>query len=103
MSEQNLDGQLQNLTSFDPTSFLMVPPKRSEDLKVGDSFSALSRTLKDARADAFPVVPADNHPVHYDAVWVAPTRTLCSRGPSSLKVRRMIMDRLWRRTNRDTT
>jgi hypothetical protein len=28
MSEQKLDGQPQTITSFDPTSFLMVPPKR---------------------------------------------------------------------------
>src|SRR5271155_952155 len=58
-------------TQFDPTSFLMVPPKRFEDLKVGDIFRAPSRTLTDAHASAFQVVSADNHPVHYDAVWAA--------------------------------
>jgi acyl dehydratase len=72
MGEQKLDGQLQTtITSFDPTSFLMVPPKRFEDLKIGDIFRAPSRTLTDAHASAFQVVSADNHPVHYDAVWAA--------------------------------
>jgi acyl dehydratase len=54
---------------FDPSSFLMVPAKRFEDLRVGDVFRAPSRTLTDAHASAFQAVSADNHPVHYDAVW----------------------------------
>jgi acyl dehydratase len=58
-------------TSFDPDSFLIVPAKRFEDLKVGDIFRAPSRTLTDAHASAFQAVSADNHPVHYDAVWAA--------------------------------
>ncbi len=56
---------------FDPASFLMVPPKRFEDLRKGDVFRAPSRTLTDAHASAFQTVSADNHPVHYDAVWAA--------------------------------
>src|SRR5260370_470505 len=32
---------------------------------------APSRTLTDAHAAAFQTVSADNHPVHYDAVWAA--------------------------------
>jgi acyl dehydratase len=52
--------------SFDPTSFLIVPPKGFDDLKVGDIFRAPSRTLTDAHASAFQAVSADNHPVHYD-------------------------------------
>src|ERR1700733_3633807 len=59
------------LTSLDPTSFLIVPAKRFEDLRVGDVFRAPSRTLTDAHAAAFQTVSADNHPVHYDAVWAA--------------------------------
>jgi acyl dehydratase len=55
--------------SFDPESFLIVPAKRFDDLKVGDIFRAPSRTLTDAHAAAFQTVSADNHPVHYDAVW----------------------------------
>src|ERR1700728_1222310 len=55
--------------SFDPTSFLVVPPKRFYDLKVGDIFRAPSRTLTDAHASAFQTVSADNHPVHYDKEW----------------------------------
>ena len=57
--------------TFDPTSFLLVPAKRFEDLKLGDIFRAPSRTLTDAHASAFQTVSADNHPVHYDAVWAA--------------------------------
>jgi acyl dehydratase len=58
-------------TSFDPGAFLIVPAKRFEDLKVGDIFRAPGRTLTDAHANAFQAVSADNHPVHYDAVWAA--------------------------------
>jgi acyl dehydratase len=56
---------------FDPKSFLVVPAKRFEDLKVGDIFRAPSRTLTDAHASAFQTVSADNHPIHYDGVWAA--------------------------------
>ena len=56
---------------FDPKSFLLVPAKRFEDLRVGDIFRAPSRTLTDAHASAFQTVSADNHPVHYDVVWAA--------------------------------
>ncbi len=58
-------------TSFDPTEFLIVPARRFEDLKIGDTFRAPSRTLTDAHASAFQTVSADNHPVHYDQVWAA--------------------------------
>jgi acyl dehydratase len=55
--------------AFDPAVFVVAPPKRFEDLRVGDVFRAPSRTLTDAHASAFQAVSADNHPVHYDAVW----------------------------------
>ena len=61
----------QSTSAFDAASFLLVPAKRFEDLKVGDIFRAPSRTLTDAHASAFQAVSADNHPVHYDAVWAA--------------------------------
>jgi acyl dehydratase len=69
MSKTALEGQPKTLTSFDPSSFLMVPAKRFEDLLVGDLFRAPSRTLTDAHASAFQTVSADNHPVHYDKEW----------------------------------
>jgi acyl dehydratase len=69
MSDQKLAGEPRTVTSFDPTSFLLVPAKRFEDLRVGDIFRAPSRTLTDAHSAAFQTVSADNHPVHYDAVW----------------------------------
>jgi hypothetical protein len=103
VSKQKLDGQPETLTSFDPTSSFVAPPKPSEDLKGPDIFRALSRTLTDAYAYAFRVVSADSHPVHYDEVLGSPAWRFCSLGPSPVKVRRTIMDRPWRRTNRDTT
>ena len=69
MKEAKFDKR--NEPEFNPDTFLLVPPKRFEDLKVGDIFRAPSRTLSDAHAAAFQMVSADNHPVHYDAVWAA--------------------------------
>jgi acyl dehydratase len=51
---------------FDPVSFTVVPPRKFQDLHVGDIFRAPSRTLTDAHATAFQAVSADNHPIHYD-------------------------------------
>ncbi len=59
------------ITNFDPKNFLVVPQHRFSDLKIGDIFRVPSRTLTDAHASAFQTVSADNHPVHYDAVWAA--------------------------------
>jgi acyl dehydratase len=55
--------------SFDPIGFTVVPPRRFEDLRVGEVFRAPSRTLTDAHASAFQTVSADNHPIHYDVVY----------------------------------
>ena len=54
--------------SFDPVGFTVVPPRKFEDLRVGDVFRAPSRTLTDAHASAFQTVSADNHPIHYDVL-----------------------------------
>jgi acyl dehydratase len=54
---------------FDPDKFLIVSPRKFEDLRVGEIFRAPSRTLTDAHAAAFQTVSADNHPVHYDVEW----------------------------------
>jgi len=56
-------------TEFDPLDFAIVQKKTFEELEVGDVFRAPSRTLTDAHSSAFQTVSADNHPVHYDAVW----------------------------------
>ncbi|WP_213815070.1 MaoC family dehydratase [Glaciihabitans sp. dw_435] len=58
-------------TAFDPLNFAIVQAKTFEELVVGDVFRAPSRTLTDAHSSAFQTVSADNHPVHYDAVWAA--------------------------------
>jgi acyl dehydratase len=58
-------------TQFDPTTFLVAPARAFEDLRAGEMLRAPSRTLIDAHASAFQVVPPDNHPVHYDAEWAA--------------------------------
>ena len=55
--------------SFDPVGFTVVPPRRFEDLRVGDVLRAPSRTLTDAHASAFQTVSADNHPIHYDVEY----------------------------------
>ena len=55
--------------AFDPLDFAIVKGKTFEDLVVGDVFRAPSRTLTDAHSSAFQTVSADNHPVHYDALW----------------------------------
>jgi acyl dehydratase len=55
--------------SFDPVGFTVVPPRRFEDLRVGNVFRAPSRTLTDAHASAFQTVSADNHPIHYDVEY----------------------------------
>jgi acyl dehydratase len=68
----NTPGPLpKTYTQFNPQDFLIVPTRRFEDLKLGEIFRAPSRTLTDAHASAFQTVSADNHPVHYDAVWAA--------------------------------
>lgn len=68
MTVHDIEGE-QTAAAFDPDSFLLVPAKRFEDLSVGDIFRAPSRTLTDAHSAAFQTVSADNHPIHYDAVW----------------------------------
>src|SRR5690349_25139596 len=52
--------------SFDPVGFTVVPPRKFEDLRVGDVFRAPSRTTTDENESAFQTVSADNHPIHYD-------------------------------------
>ena len=54
---------------FDPVNFTVVPPRRFQDLRVGDVFRAPSRTLTDAHAAAFQTVSADNHSIHYDVEY----------------------------------
>jgi len=55
--------------AFDPRSFTVVPARTFDDLRVGEIFSAPSRTLTDAHASAFQAVSADNHPIHYDVEY----------------------------------
>ena len=62
-------GAAKQSRNFDPVSFTVVPPRRFEDLRVGDVFRAPSRTVTDAHAAAFQTVSADNHPIHYDVEY----------------------------------
>src|ERR1700726_5283943 len=55
--------------SFDPVGFTVVPPRKFEDLRVGEVFRAPSRTLTDAHASAFQTVSADKPPSHYDVEY----------------------------------
>ena len=68
-SKSGLNGTTNANESFNPDTFLIVPAKTFEDLKIGDIFRAPSRTLTDAHASAFQTVSCDNHPVHYDKEW----------------------------------
>jgi acyl dehydratase len=61
--------ELKQSRKFDPVSFTVVPPRRFEDLRVGDVFRGPRRTLTDAHAAAFQTVSADNHPIHYDVEY----------------------------------
>ena len=54
---------------FDPKNYPIVPPKRFEDLKVGDVFRAPGRTLTEALTTAFQAVSLDNNPRHYNDVY----------------------------------
>jgi hypothetical protein len=54
--------------AFDPTNDPIVPPKRFEDLKVGDVFRAPGRTLTPSITSAFQAVSLDNNPRHYNEV-----------------------------------
>src|SRR2546423_3779443 len=62
-------GRRNQAGSFDPVGFTVVPPRRFEDLRVGEVFRAPSRTLTDAHASAFQTVSADNHPIHYNVEY----------------------------------
>lgn len=72
---------------FDPNTFLIVPPRTFEDLKLGDIFRAPSRTLPDAHTLAFQAISMDNHPRHFNkdyaeghklqAMLVHPLQVLC--------------------------
>ena len=55
--------------AFDPKNYPIVPPKRFEDLKVGDVFRAPGRTLTEALTSAFQAVSLDNNPRHYNEVY----------------------------------
>jgi hypothetical protein len=69
-----VQGTSQSITSpetqppFDPTNYPIVPPKRFEDLKVGDVFRAPGRTLTPSITSAFQAVSLDNNPRHYNEV-----------------------------------
>ena len=55
--------------AFNPKYYPIVPPKRFEDLKVGDVFRAPGRTLTEALTSAFQTVSLDNNPRHYNDVY----------------------------------
>ena len=54
---------------FDPEKFLLVPPRRFEDLKIGDIFRAPSRTFTEAHTSEFQAISGDSHPRHYNDVY----------------------------------
>jgi acyl dehydratase len=54
------------VTSFDPATFSVTPPRGFDDLKIGEVFRNPSRTVTEAHFAAFQVISGDNHPIHYD-------------------------------------
>jgi acyl dehydratase len=57
------------MATFDASRHTVVAARTFEDLRIGEVFNAPSRTVTDAHASAFQAVSADNHPIHYDAVY----------------------------------
>ena len=57
------------MTAFSPHDWQIVPARAFEELVVGETFRAPSRTLTDAHAAAFQAVSCDNHPIHYDVEY----------------------------------
>src|ERR1700722_1451815 len=83
MSSYN--DRLNQPVSFDPVGFTVVPPRRFEDLRVGDVFRAPSRTLTEAHASAFQTVSADNHPIHYDEMQGMMDQVVLPRTPGAFR------------------
>ena len=74
MTIQNIDTASE-APGFDPTSFLIVPAKRFDDLKVGDIFRAPSRTQI---ATAGYSSQADQFQIGGCLLWVAQASTVSS-------------------------
>jgi len=51
---------------FDPMSRPLVPPRRFDQLELGERFPLPARTLSEAHFAAFQLLSGDNHPIHYD-------------------------------------
>src|SRR5258708_38945371 len=47
----------------------IVPQRGFDQLRVGETFRAPSRTLGDSNFAAFQTVSLDNHPIHYDVEY----------------------------------
>jgi len=54
----------------DDPLFRLVPPRGFEELAVGERFPLPSRTITEAMLSAFQAVSGDNHPLHYDRVYL---------------------------------
>ena len=55
--------------TFDPSKWLVVPPRIFDDLKVGDVFRAPSRRMTAAHTSEFQAVFCDTHPRHYNDAY----------------------------------
>ena len=58
---------VESLTMDDPHQ--IVPQRGFDQLRVGETFRAPSRTLGDSNFAAFQTVSLDNHPIHYDVEY----------------------------------
>lgn len=55
--------------TFRSTDHRVCPPRRFEDLRVGEVFALPSRTMTDGIFAAFQAASGDNHPIHYDVEY----------------------------------
>ena len=47
----------------------LVPVRRFDELRVGETFPLPSRTVTEAHFAAFQAISGDNHPIHYDVEY----------------------------------
>ncbi len=55
---------------FDPTAHVTHRPRAFVDFQLGETFRAPSRTMTEGVFVAFQAASGDNHPIHYDRVYL---------------------------------
>ena len=55
---------------FDPVKHRMLPTRHFDDFQLGEQFFAPSRTMSEGVFAAFQAASGDNHPIHYDRIYL---------------------------------